>query len=63
MDFSYCWDSYKASQMSTWNPKFRSTCINFQNWQNDPCFNCETFVGIKSFDDFEDAKIDFLDQI
>ncbi len=35
-----------------------------KNWPNDPCFGCEALIlKVKSFDDFEDIKVDFLDQI
>ncbi len=28
--FLHCWDSNKATQMSTWNPKLKSICFDFQ---------------------------------
>jgi hypothetical protein len=34
-----------------------------KNWLDDPHFSCQTFLRVKSFDDFGDVEIDFLDQI
>jgi hypothetical protein len=30
MYFCHCWDSNKHMQIPTWNPKFKSTCVDFQ---------------------------------
>jgi hypothetical protein len=39
--------------MLTWKSKFKSICINkSKKWLNNPRFGCETFVGVKSLDDF-----------
>ncbi len=35
-----------------------------KNWPNDPHFGCEALIlRAKSFDDFDNVKVDFLDQI
>ncbi len=34
-----------------------------KNWLDDPHFSCQAFVRAKSFDDFGDVEVDFLDQI
>jgi hypothetical protein len=34
-----------------------------KNWLDDPYFSCQAFVRAKSFDDFGDVEVDFLDQI
>jgi hypothetical protein len=54
MDIFY-WDFNKVSKMSTWNPKLKSTCINFQKLTNHSQFGYETFVKDKYFDDFGNA--------
>jgi hypothetical protein len=43
--------------MSTWNPKLKSTCINFQKLANRSQFGYETFVQDKYLDDFGNAGI------
>jgi hypothetical protein len=43
--------------MSTWNPKLKSTCINFQKLANHSQFGYETFVKDKYLDDFGNAEI------
>jgi len=49
-------------QLGIWN--LNQLVIISKNWPNDPCFGCETLIlKAKSFDDFEDIKVDFLDQI
>ncbi len=61
MDFFYGWDSNRTLKMSTWNPKFKSTCINFQKLANHSQFGYETFVKDKYLDDLGMWKYIFLD--
>jgi hypothetical protein len=43
--------------MSTWKPKLKSTCINFQKLANQLQFSYETFVKDKYLDDFGNVEI------
>jgi hypothetical protein len=52
--FSRCW-------LGTQN--LNPFVLIYKNCPNDPCFDCETFVGVKFFDDFENVETKFLDQI
>jgi len=38
----FYWDSNRVPKMSTWNPKLKSTCINFQKLANHSQLNYET---------------------
>jgi hypothetical protein len=49
-------------QLGIWN--LNQFVIISKNWPNDPRFGCEALIlRAKSFDDFNDVKVDFLDKI
>jgi len=47
-------------QMPTWNPKLKSTCVDFQKLTKWSHFGCESFVA-KSLDDFGDLETNLME--
>jgi len=46
--------------MPTWNPKLKSTCVDFQKLTKWSCFGCESLVA-KSLADFGDLETHLLE--
>ncbi len=44
-------------------PNLNQLVLISKNWPNDPHFSCQTFVRVKSLDDFVDVEVDFKNQI
>ncbi len=63
MDFFYCWGLIGLHRCWLGIKNLNQLVLIFKDWLEDPHFSCQTFVMAKSFDDFGDVEVDFLDQI